>query len=799
MKRTPFARPLAVMVVLVMLASSLAVIALAHPSSSFSPHAPTSAVRSSIPAATLVAEHPTPFSHSYAVTFSESGLPGGLLWGVTLGVSTSQTTTDGSTDTVGFFVANGSYAYSIPDLSGWHQSTMAYHGTVVVSGAAISEPTLAYLQVKYSVSFSESGLPSGQTFQVTLNGTTHSLVTDGATDSLAFTQPNGSLAYHIADVPGWHQSTLAYIGHVTVNGATLTVTTLAFSVVTYSVSFSESGLPSGKTFAVTVNGVPKSLTTNGALDTLTWTGLTNGTYSYSVADVAGWHQTTLPYSGNVVVSGASVSEPPMVFAKSNYSLVFSESGLPAGLLFKVTVAASVESLTTDGATDSLLFAETNGSIPYTITDIAGWHQTTLAYVGHVTVNGSAVFEPVLVYSQVTYSVTFTESGLPGATNWSVTLNGDTLSSNGSAIAFTEPNGTYPFKIGYVAGYATTPTTGNEHVAGAAVSVPVPFTQVTYAVTFDETHLPTGTAWSVTIGAHTVSSTSTSLAFTLPNGTYGYTINYVAGYVPPSPTGSVLVNGAPVTTPIPFSLVTYSLTFTESGLPTGAHAKPWSVAVDGAVQSSVSTSIVFQVGNGTHSYLVKGPYGWRVSSILPPAGSIVVTGASAGQDVLFLHGSTPSLSFHELGLAAGTRWCVTVGALLCSTTSRIVSKNLTPGTYNYAIQPITALTTLVKFAGGSVAPTGSVALIHGATFQVRFAYAVTFTESGLPISTSWEVSAGGQKVPSTSTHITLYLINGTYTFHVTKVTGYNASPNSGGIRVMGAPISVSVRFTLAPVH
>ena len=796
MKRTPFARPLAVMVVLVMLASSLAVVALAHPSSSFSPHSPVSAVRASPSAIPLVAEHPTPYSHSYAVTFSESGLPGGLVWAVTLGVSTSQTTTDGSTDTVGFFVANGSYSYSIPDIGGWHQGTMAYHGTVVVSGAAISEPTLLYLQVKYSVSFSESGLPSGQTFQVTLNGTTHSLLTDGATDSLAFSQPNGSLAYHVADVPGWHQSTLAYVGHVTVSGATLTVTTLVFSQVTYSVSFSESGLPSGKTFAVTVNGVPKSLTTNGALDTLTWTGLTNGTYSYSVADVPGWHQTLLPYSGNVVVNGASVAEPTMVFAKSNYSLIFSESGLPAGLLFKVTVAASVESLTTDGATDSLLFAETNGSISYSVADNPGWHQTTLAYVGHVTINGSAVIEPVLVYTQVTYSVTFHESGLPGATNWSVTLNGDTESSNGTTIAFTEPNGTYPFKIGYVAGYATTPTTGNEHVAGAGLSTNVPFTQVTYAVTFDELNLPTGTGWSVTIGAHTVSSTSASLAFSLPNGTYGYTINYVSGWVPPSPTGSVVVAGGPVTTTIPFSMVTYSYTFTETGLPTSAHPKAWSVAIDGAVRTSTGSSIVFPVGNGTHSYLVKGPYGWRVSSILPPAGSFTVTGANGSQSVLFLRGSTPSITFHERGLAVGTRWCVTLGALLCSTTARIVSKNLTPGTYTYAVQSVTSLTTLVKLAGGSVGPTGSVALLHGVTFQVRFAYEVTFTESGLPPSTSWEVSAGGEQVPSTNTHVVLYLINGTYTFHVTKVTGYHASPSSGGIRVMGAPISVSVRFTVA---
>jgi hypothetical protein len=176
---------------------------------------------------------------------------------------------------------------------------------------------------------------------------------------------------------------------VTSNIVTVTVTP---KPVTYSVTFSESGLPSGLTWKVTVNGITMSLCTNGGTDSLTWTGLTSGTYAYSITGNSGWHQSTLPYSGSVVVSGASVTEP------------------------------------------------------------------------------------TLLYKEVTYSVTFTETGLPGGTSWSVTLHGVTESTTGSTITFSEPNGTYAYTVGSVGGCSRSPASGTVTVDGAAVSVSVKITK-----------------------------------------------------------------------------------------------------------------------------------------------------------------------------------------------------------------------------------------------------------------------------------------------------------------------------------
>lgn len=785
-----------------MVASSLAIIA-AAPRDTVTHSSGTSALGVSSahafagPASQAV--HP---DSSYPVIFSEMGLPGGKSFQVTLtGHGTSATTTDGGTDSIGFFESAGSYNYVITDISGWHQTTLPYHGSFVLTSAGLSEPTMVYTQKNYTVTFSESGLPSSLNFQVTLNGTAASVVTDGGTDSVSFSVPNSSApapsyAYQILDISGWHQHTLAYHGSIVVNGGAILEPTLAYVQVTYSVTFTETGLPSGQTFQVSVGGVPKSLTTNGGADSLTWTGLINNSYAYSVSDVSGWHQTAIPYNGNVVVNGASVTEPTLAFTKSLYSITFSESGLPIGETFEVTVGASIESLTSDGGTDSLLFTVANGSYSYSIADVSGWHQTTLPHAGSVLVNGAAVTEPTLVYLEVNYTLTFTESGLPTGTNWSITIDSNTHNSTTAVITFSEPNGTYGFTVNYVAGYAPTAHTGSEHVNGAALSAGVSFTQVTYAVTFTESGLPVSTAWSISINSHAVSSSSPMVVFHLPNGTFGYTVDYVSGWVPTQATGSFPVTGAPVSLGVSFTQVRYTVTFVESGLPTN-HPKSWSAALDGVLQHTMGTSISFSVGNGSQPYVVAGPNGYRVSSVLPPSGNIVVNGGSVVQDVTFLRGSTPSLGFHEVGLAVGTHWCVIFGSTLCSTTNKIVAHNLTPGTYSYAVVSVGSLTTLVKFAGGSIAASGTVAFSHASSLHIRFAYAVTFTESGLPGSTAWQVNAGGMTVPSTSTTVVLYLTNGTYTFHVGHVTGYVASPGSGAIRVQGASLSVSVRYTLAP--
>ncbi len=638
---------------------------------------------------------------TYAVAFDESGLPASETWAVTLNGVPMSTTTDGGTDSVTFAVANGTWAYSIQDVSGWHQSSLPYSGTVTVNGAPVTENAV-FTQVTYAVSFSESGLPAGQTWSVTFNAVPMSTITDGATDTLSFAaEPNGTYAYSVQDVSGWHQSTIAYSGVESVSGGALAVS-VVFAQVTYGVSFSESGLPAGQTWMVTFNGGPMSTLTDGGTDALDFGAVANGTFSYAIADVSGWHQDSVAYSGTVTVAGG-VASVAVVFTQVTYSVEFDESGLPGGQTWAVSVNGTPMSTTTDGGTDALVFSGLpNGTYAYAIQDVSGWHQSTIAYAGTVTVNGAAVTESV-VFAPVLYSVTFTAIHLPNGTAWSITMNSETLSSTGATIVFEEPNGTYGFTVGLVPGYRTSES-GSVIVAGSDVSLTRTFSQVKYTVTFKETGLPAGTNWSVTVGATSMSATVSEIHFTLPNGTYAFTVGSVPGYTSASG-GSFTVAGTTVTITEAFSVAKYAVTFQETGLP--AHTS-WSVTVGATTMTATTPKIVFHLANGSYSYAIATVPNYSATQ----SGSFAVSGA-----------------------------------------------------------PVTVVThfTLVK-------------------------YVVTFTESGLPHHTSWQVTVGSTTKSTTGTSITFQLANGTYAYTVLAPgSGYSAT--NASVTVNGGPASVSVGFTV----
>ena len=777
----------ALLLTVVMVASSLAVVAVFA----------TSAGATTLSLVPGGSASPTP-DVNYQITFTETGLPANLTWQVTVGRITQSYFTDGGTDSLSFSEPSGTYAYQITNIPGWMQSNLSYTGSVVVNGASVTEPTLEYSPVTYPVVFAESGLPAGLLWTVTVGGAPQSLTTDGATDSLTFLEPNGTYSYQVTGLSGWAQSTIPGTGSIVVSGAGVTKPTLVYTQVTYSVVFAESGLPSGQMFQVTVNGDAKSLTTNGGTDSLTWTGIPNGTYAYTISGISGWAQSTLPGSGSVVVNGASVTESTLVYSKVTYTVVFTENGLPAGLVWKVTLGPIAEMIVTDGGSDIISFSEGNGSLSYSIAVVSGWAQDTVAGSGTVVVAGASVEVAPANYTQVTYVVTFTEAGLPTGTNWSVTLGAASGNSTTPTIVFSDPNGTYAYLLGIVPGFVPNVDHGTVILTGTGASIDVTFSTKLYAVYFNETGLPSGTEWSATIGS-TEHTTGASIEFAEANGTYAYQLGIVSGWVPPSDSGQVTVNGSSSTIAVPFSQVFYTVTFTESGLPTKGTATRWFVAFDGTWKNTTTTSITFPAANGTFTYLIRGPGGWEVDATLPPEGTIVVSGQSTSLAASFLKGPTETISAHEVGLAAGTPWCVTIGAAFCSTHPTVTEKNLTPGTYAYAIEAFAGMTTVVKDKGVVVAASGSIAVPPSTTFQVRYTFPLTFTESGLPGGTEWKVGSGGQTVTSTSNTIVVYLTNGTYGFTVAHITGYTVSPATGHVAVAGAPLFVAVHFAHAPVH
>jgi thermopsin len=384
---------------------------------------------------------------------------------------------------------------------------------------------------------------------------------------------------------------------------------------TFNVRFTEAGLPRGIVWSVTLNGTRQS--SYGVLSSLNFYGRVNGSYAFSLGAVNEY--TSTPSSGSANVSGADVSIN-ITFTRNvtaTYLVSFSESGLPSGN-WSVTINGTLVS----AAVGTTLGANlTNGTYDYTIAAVAGYHQSTLPYSGDVVVSGSPVLEPTLVFSEVTYAVTFTESGLGARATWSVAIGtGSPISTSGGAINASEPNGTFDFQVTAV-GYSASPSSGQVIVAGGTVTQSIVFKaqSVPAGVTFTETGLPTGTAWTVTFGGTLVNGTAPEpiVVRGLANATYTYSVPAFGPWDPiTGGSGHVTFVGAAVYLGVTFVFVS-PVTIEQTGIPDGTN---WVVQVlltetltPGGPVEPGATWFANSTGPTAQFYLVNGTYSYAVSA------------------------------------------------------------------------------------------------------------------------------------------------------------------------------------------
>ena len=211
-----------------------------------------------------------------------------------------------------------------------------------------------------------------------------------------------------------------------------------------------------------------------------------------------------------------------------------------------------------------------------------------------------------------------------------------------------PNASYTYTAATSATDWSTPAAGGFTVAGAARNEPVPFTSTSvaqYAVTFTESGLPSGATWYMNITGEpglsaTVSGASgTMLSIDLRNATYSWTASTSETKWTTSAHGPLTVAGLALSEPVPFTLPapaasTYSVTFTESGLPLGA---TWYVNITGqvglsaTVSASSGTTLTTALVNGTYSYsTATSSKGWSTAA----GGAFSISGAAQGLTVTF---------------------------------------------------------------------------------------------------------------------------------------------------------------------
>ncbi len=238
----------------------------------------------------------------------------------------------------------------------------------------------------------------------------------------------------------------------------------------------------------------------------------------------------------------------------------------------------------------------------------------------------------------TYNVTFTETGLATGASWSVELGATTSSPmTSSTIPFSgiAPNPSLPYTIYAPTGYSvsSTPSSPLDVVGDTSVSVALTPAASTYTVSFTETGLAAGASWSVELGTTTASPT-TSSTISFPgigaNPSLSYAISGPSGYsvssIPSSPLDVVGDTSVGVTfTP---AASTYTVSFTETGLATGAS---WSVELGTTTSAPTTSSTISFPGIGANPslfYTINAPSGYSVSgspqSPLYVAGDVAVS-------------------------------------------------------------------------------------------------------------------------------------------------------------------------------
>ncbi len=568
------------------------------------------------------------------ITFNETGLPAGTLWWAVFGGVQKNTTVPW----INFTEPAGNYTLSAGAADGkaaWLGAPWGYPVSSANPSETIAMPQgvpslLVSFDPHYSFTFEVNGPePSSWTVQLS---STYTWNCNGLQSSCT-TAPVGTTNGTYEMFAGGGIGTLQPLPNrflATVNGSNFDqILTFANTSTNLTpIAFSESGLPRGAEWNVVANGLDQS---SGVNTSLVYEPPGNVTFAYPPVG----SERAFPSSGSVEVSGshytASYGEPfeAVTFAppsQSVYDVTFRETGLPnASHYWRVAFG---QSLLQSSSNDSVTAYSTNGTSAFSVLPVSSPF-APVPSSGNVTVAGRA--QTVNISFSREFDVSFVESGLPSGVSWSVVLDDTRLYSSSSTITFSEPNGSYPYTVGGVPGWrvATGNSTGLVEVQGGNQSVPVAFGPFAYSVTFDETGLPSGTNWTVTINGSAGSASSPSpISFDEPNGTYEYSVTTAdTDYSPVS--GSLTVNGMAVYQTIGFaSPMTYRVVFTEVGLPTGT---TWSVVVGGVRYDSTSNTIGFPEPNGSYPFTVGIVSGFEVNR---SNGNLTVDGSPAVEPLRF---------------------------------------------------------------------------------------------------------------------------------------------------------------------
>ncbi|MHB1493678.1 MAG: thermopsin [Thermoplasmataceae archaeon] len=264
---------------------------------------------------------PIVFPNAANITFSASGAQGQFM--VSFG-GLLQNGAAGSPATY-MDIPAGTYYYSYEYVNAFSEASCTLGVAVLSPG---STTTVLAASTYVHLSFTETGLASGVTWTVNVNGMT--MTGNTTTQSMGVTP--GVYTYQVVGISGY--TTVDETN--TINVASNTAVNIAFTSTTYTLNFTESGLSNGTLWTVTIGGT--TYKTHNASQNV---NLPAGTYSFSTGNVSGY--TSSSVSGKIIVNGNAqfvikYTPIPSTPAPSN---TFAYELLGAGLVGGLVVGAGL--------------------------------------------------------------------------------------------------------------------------------------------------------------------------------------------------------------------------------------------------------------------------------------------------------------------------------------------------------------------------------------------------------------------------------------------------------------------------
>ncbi len=587
----------------------------------------------------------------YDVKFIESGLPSGSEWNVNFtGFNLSS-----DSHSLVFKATSGLHSYVIYG-SGMYSSSFP-KGYINVSGNETIN--VEFTGNPSRVQFRSSGLPASQPWYVKVDG----LILASSGNYLNTSAAPGSYNYTILSIPGYkaYPSTGSFLSSSSVP------INITWKPVLYNVTITETGLPSGYTWAINVSG---SVYWNNGNTTVLQ--LPNGSFQMH-AFVKGAVYSALPVHFSINGSEIAVS---VIFTAVLYDIAIHEEGLPQGYSWKISLSNGMVAAAAAGIPISLSLM--NGTYQASLQDSSTSYRPIYEQI-NLTVDGAS-YNYTVTFVPVVFKIELEILNLPQNTSWSLFIGTASYTGiSGPQFVTYLQNGTYGIKV-VPSNHDYHSFSGSVNVSGAGKTIKVILSPVLFVVNFTERGLPPGSEWYIAgqNGSNLITSGSVQSALFM-NGSYS--LRYIS-FSPEFKGGTVsfVVDGHSLNLSLHFTLVQYEVVFSVAGQ---YRPESWYLSIDGGKYVEYnSLSAALFLPNGTYTFLAsQGNTSWGEAT-----GNFTVSGSALSVTIIFKPVEY-RVNFTLDDASHIASWYLNISGMKYLASGKSYSVYLQNGTYSFSISGI----------------------------------------------------------------------------------------------------------------